>query len=126
MSGADTAKRFWSGYLFMLWGRCALWAAWKRWSFRWSRWEWGRTVCEGKQVLKYNTIARKQVKNGRAFKGCVVFRQREICFTCNIILFERNKCDYSVPKQIVCVRVSEELNLFPLRISTTFASLAGY
>ena len=66
----------------------------------WGRWEEGRTACEGKQILKFNTFARKQVKNGRAFKGCVVFRQREICFTCSIPLFERNKCVYRVPKQI--------------------------
>jgi hypothetical protein len=34
--------------------------------------EGGGTVCEGKQILKFNKIARKQVKNGRAFKGYVV------------------------------------------------------
>jgi hypothetical protein len=84
----------------------------------------GRTVCEDKHIIKFNIIARKQVKNGRTFNGYVVFRQREICFTCNIPLFERNKCVYGVPKQIGCVRESEELYLFRLRIAMSFASLA--
>jgi len=103
-----------------------LWAVWKWWSAGRGRWKGGRTVCEGKHILKFNIIARKQVKNGRTFKGYVVFRQREICFTCNITLFERNKCVYRVPKQTGYVRESEELDLFRLRIAMPFASLAEY
>jgi len=124
--GADSAKCFWSGYVFVWWGICALWAVWKWWSAGRGRWKGGRTVCEGKHILKFNIIARKQVKNGRTFKGYVVFRQREICFTCNITLFERNKCVYRVPKQTGYVRESEELDLFRLRIAMPFASLAEY
>jgi hypothetical protein len=110
----------------MWWGICALWAVWKWRSAGRGRWEEGRRVCEGKQILKFNIIVRKQVKNGRDFKGYVVFRQREICFTCNVTLFERSKCVYRVPKQIGCVRDSQELNLFLLRVTMTFVSLAEH
>jgi hypothetical protein len=83
-----------------------------------------RTVCEGKRIFKFNIIVRKQVKNGRGFEGCVVFRQREICFTCDITLFERNKRGCRVQTQKVCVREFEELNFLRLRITMTFASSA--
>jgi hypothetical protein len=81
--------------------------------------EGGRTVCEGKQILKFNTIARKQVKNGRAFKGYVVFRQGEIFFTCDITLFERHKCVYRIPKQIGCIRVGR-IKFVPFKNSHDF------
>jgi hypothetical protein len=64
------------------------------------------------------------VKNGTAFKGCTVFRQREICFISDIIY--RNECDYRVTKQEEGLRVSEALNLFRLRIAMTLASLTEY
>jgi len=73
----------------MWWGRFALWV-WKWWGAERGRWEGGRIVCEGKQILKFNIIVQKQVKNGRGFKGYFVFGQREICFTCHITLRETN------------------------------------